>query len=138
METVEDGDGRRYVRLKRSSASSLVHDPERGTTTHVANTDLEPVGGEPPLETAAAAIPGPVRALITAVPNDRALGLLVVLEDQGGLDARTLLDRTACCESDLFATLRALATAELIKRAGDESWELTERGAAALETLRQS
>lgn len=138
METVEDDEGRRYVRLKRSTGSSLVHNPEREEVTHVPNDRLEPVEGEPPLRTAATAVSEPVRAVLTAVHSERGLGLLIVLDERDDLDAHALLAQTSFCESDLFATLREFAAAELIERSTADRWVLTDRGRAAVTALRQS
>lgn len=138
METVEDDDGRRYVRLTRSATSSLVHDPVQGETKHVPNETVTRVEGTAALETAATAVPEPVRALITAVASERVLGLLLVLADGDDLDARALLDRTTFCEGDLFAVLRELSAAGLIERTPAEAWTLTARGEAAVAAVRQS
>lgn len=141
METVEDEHGRRYVRLKRSAETSLVHDPDRDEVAYLPNDRLNVVDGERPLAVAARAIPSPVRALIAAVPSERALGLLVVLDERDRLDVRTILDRTAYCESDLYATLRGLASAGLIQRSSDGddgTWTLTALGQEALDAVRQS
>lgn len=138
MRTVEDGTGRRYLVLAESSDSTRVRDLETGTISHVENDRLRPVAGESPLETAARAVPAPVRRVLAATPNDRALGLLVTLHDRGPLPARALLDETDRCESDLnglLAEFRAAGLVEAVDAAGEPGYALTERGREGIATL---
>lgn len=140
METVEGPDGRRYIRLKRSSQASLVHDPVADETTYLPNTDLEPIRDESPLSLAAAVVHPDVRRLCGAVPSERALGLLVTLDTEP-LPVRRLLEETTYCESDLFGVLRSLTVAGLLERdpdATEDTYRTTETASRALERLRQS
>ena len=133
MRTVRDDEGRRYLLVKRSSESSLVRDPDTGEERYVPNADLT-VGEASPLSTAAEAVPGPVRRVLTATPNVRALGLLVELVDRGPTGVRTLLDAYDLCESDLHGLLAEFRAAGLI----DEARVAGERGYEATETTRDA
>ncbi len=139
MRTVSDTeDGRRYVLLKQSGDASLVRDPETGERRHLPRERLEPVD-EPPLSTAAAAVPEPVRRLVTAVPDERALGLVVELDARGPLSVHALLEDTTLCESDLHGLLGELRAAGLVEGAtvaGRRGYAATEDAAAALDRLR--
>ena len=138
MRTVEDDAGDRYILLKESGDSSLVRDPESGERRHIANEALEPVAGESPLATAASAVPGPVRRLLTAVPDERALGLLLELEERGPLGVRALLEYDLC-ESDLHGLLGEFRAAGLVTEtevAGERGYETTERASEGLARLR--
>lgn len=138
MRTVEDDAGDRYILLKESGDSSLVRDPESGERRHIANEALEPVAGESPLSTAAGAVPGPVRTLLTAVPDERALGLLLELEERGPLGVRALLEYDLC-ESDLHGLLAEFRAAGLVTEtevAGERGYETTERASEGLARLR--
>jgi DNA-binding HxlR family transcriptional regulator len=99
--------------------------------------DLEPID-EPPLEVAASAVPDPVRTLLSAVHDDRALGLLLELDARGPLSVRQLLDETELCESDLHGLLAELRVAGLLAEtrvAGERGYRLTETGSDALAAL---
>jgi len=138
MRTVEDDAGDRYILLKESGESSLVRDPETGERRHVANDDLEPVVGESPLATAAGAVPEPVRTLLTAVPDERALGLLLELEERGPLAVRALLAYDLC-ESDLHGLLAEFRAAGLVVEtevAGERGYATTDRASEGLARLR--
>jgi len=139
MRTVRDADGDRYLLLKESSESSRVRDPETGEERHVPNDELEPVDGESPLEAAANAVPEAARRLVTAVPDRRALGLLVEVDDRGPLDVHVLLDAYDLCESDLhglLAEFRAAGLVEEIDVAGRRGYRITDEGHDALARLR--
>ncbi|WP_159900017.1 DUF7346 family protein [Salinirussus salinus] len=138
MRTVEDDAGDRYILLKESGESSLVRDPESGERRHIANEALEPVAGESPLSTAAGAVPASVRTLLTAVPDERALGLLLELEERGPLGVRALLEYDLC-ESDLHGLLAEFRAAGLVTEtevAGERGYETTERASEGLARLR--
>ncbi len=140
MRTVRDGDGTRYLLIKESTESSLVRDPETGTRHHLPNDELEDVGDESPLATAARAVPGPVRRVLTAVPDERALGLLVEVDARSPVGVRELLGATDLCESDLHGLLAELRAADLVAEtrvAGERGYEPTETSRAALERLRR-
>jgi hypothetical protein len=138
MRTVEDEDGDRYLLLKESGESSLVRDPDSGERRHVPNDDLKPVAGESPLATAAGSVPGPVRTLLTAVPDERALGLLLELEERGPVDVRALLAYDLC-ESDLHGLLAEFRAAGLVAETevgGERGYETTEVASEGLAHLR--
>lgn len=139
MRTVEDGNGDRYLLVKRSSESSLVRDPESGEERHLPNDAYDAVEESAPLETAAKAVGPTVRRLLTAVPNERALGLLLELDAAGPTDVRTLLDRYELCESDLHGLLAEFRAAGLIVEAdvaGRRGYRTTEAASDALAVLR--
>src|SRR6056297_3541888 len=117
MRTVRDNDGTRYLLLKESTESSLVRNPETGEQRHVPNADLEPIEGESPLATAAEAVPSAARRVLTAAHNDRALGLLVELDERGPLSVRELLSAYDLCESDLHGLLGEFRAAGLLTEA---------------------
>ncbi|WP_129114991.1 DUF7346 family protein [Halegenticoccus tardaugens] len=139
MQTVRDSSGKRYLLLKRSGSSSLVRDPGTGEERYVRNDDLDPVDGESPLVAAAAGVPAPVRRVLTAVPTDRALGLLVELVDRGPLPAVELLDAYDLCESDLYGLLAEFRAAGLVEEArvyGERGYEATDLASEAIGSLR--
>jgi len=136
VHTVEDADGRRYVLVKRSRESSLVRDVETGRARYVPNDDLEalrPVEGVDPLSAAASAVPPPLRRLVSAVHDDRGLGLLVALAREPR-SARWLLDATEICESDLHGLVSELRAAGLVR----EATVAGERGYAATDEARRA
>lgn len=139
MRTVRDESGRHYLLVKESAESSLVRDPETGAERHVPNADLEPVDGASPLSTAAAAVPDAVRTVVTAAHDDRALGLLVELDDRGPLSVPELLDAYDLCESDLHGLLGEFRAAGLLTEAtvhGRRGYDATETTSEALAVLR--
>ena len=138
MRTVRDDSGRRYLLLKESSDSSRVRDPETGEERHVANDRLESVDGESPLETASRAVPEPVRAVTSAVHDDRSLGLLLEIDERGAVDVRTLVAAVDLCESDLHGLLSEFRAAGLVAEtdvAGLRGYETTERASDGLAVL---
>lgn len=138
MRTVRDDDGERYVLLKQSGESSLVRDPETGERRHLPNESLSSVEGESPLSTTAGLVSEPVRTLVTAVPSDRALGLLLDLDDRGPLAVRTLLSTTDLCESDLHGLVAEFRAAGLLEEttvAGERGYETTETASDALTAI---
>lgn len=139
MQPVEDDTGTRYLLCKRSADSSLVRDPVTGTERYIPNDRLEPVDAEP-LEAAAAAVPAPLRTLLTSVHDEPTLGLLFELEARGPLAVRTILGETTFCESDLNGRLSVLVAVGLLEDAtvaGERGYGLTETGETALESLRE-
>ncbi len=139
MRTVRGADGDRYLLLKESAESSRVRDPVTGEERHLPNDELEPVDGESPLATAARALPDPARRLVTAVPDRRALGLLVELDERGPLDVHVLLNAYDLCESDLHGLLAEFRAAGLIEEAdvaGRRGYRVTDDGSDALDRLR--
>lgn len=140
MRTVRDDSGRRYLLVKQSSESSLVRDPQTGDETYLENDRLAPVEGESPLENAARRVPSPTRRILTAVPNERALGLLVELGDREAVPVRELLSAYDLCESDLhglFAEFRAAGLIRECTTAGERGYELTDTAIEGLQRLTQ-
>lgn len=138
MRTVSDEDGSRYLLLKESGESSLVRDPETGEQRHLPNERLTPVEGASPLETAARRVPDPVRTLVSATRDDRALGLLVDIDERGPVAVRTLLSRTDLCESDLHGMVAEFRAAGLLEEAtvaGERGYRTTETATEALGLL---
>ncbi len=135
METVEDRDGRRYHLVKRSHESSLVRDVETGEHQFKPNDTLAVVDGiDPLIELAQDAPPGARAAL--DMHNLRALGMLVALDTWGPTSVSRLLDRTSCCESELFATVRDLETGGLLEECtvdGERGYAVTESVTRVLE-----
>ena len=139
MRTVRDDTGRRYLLVKQSGESSLVRDPETGAEQYVSNDRLSAVEGTSPLATAATAVPGSVRRLLTAVPNDRALGLVVELVDGGPTPVVDLLGAYDLCESDLHGLLsefRAAGLVEEVEIHGLRGYDATDLAREAVGHLR--
>jgi len=139
MQTVRDADGETYLLVKRSAESSRVRDPATGAERYVDNEELSVVDGESPLATAASGIPEPVRQTVRAVHDDRSLGLLAVVVDEGPLSAIELLDTADMCESDLHGTVTELRAAGLIDEVdvgGRRGYAATDAASEALERLR--
>lgn len=138
MRTVRDERGKRYLLEKESDEASLVRDPESGETRHLPNEQLTVVDGESPLATASRAVPLPVRRALTAVRDERALGLLVEVDRRGPVAVRTLLGETEYCESDLHGALAEFRAAGLVAEtdvAGERGYETTDDGHSAVTTL---
>jgi len=139
METVEDADGRRLLLVKRSSDAWLVRDPATGETSYRDATELTAVEEVAALETATEGIDTAVRRLLTAVPNQRILGLVVTLVDREAMGVRELLDATILCESDLHGAIAELVAAGLLAEttvAGERGYEATTLAQDAVEILR--
>lgn len=139
MRTVEGPRGTHYVLLKESDEASLVRDPESGERRHLPNEDLAPVDGESPLETEARAVPEPVRRVLTAVHDDRALGLLVAIDDRTPVAVEDMLGGSDLCESDLHGLLAEFRAADLVVETdvdGRREYETTSAASEALSILR--
>lgn len=137
MQTVRDERGKPYLLVKRSGESSRVRDPETGEERYLDNARLNPVSDESPLTTAAHTIPESVRTVVTAVRDDRALGLLCKIDSRGPVSVRELLDYDLC-ESDLHglcAEFRAAGLLEACEVAGERGYRTTEQAHEALERL---
>lgn len=137
MRTVEDASGRRYLLVKRSGDSSLVRDAGTGEECYVPNDELTTRDGVDPLEAAAAAVPTPVRRLLAAIHDDRGLGLVVALSREPR-SARTLLEATDLCESDLVGLLTELRAAGLIEErtvGGERGYAATDVAHGAVDAL---
>lgn len=140
MRTVKDESGRRYVLLKESADSSRVRDPETGEERYVRNDRLEPVEGESALDVAASSVPEPIRRVLSAVPDDRALGLLVEIDGRGPLAVRDLLE-FELCESDIHGLVGELRAAGLIDEVeidGERGYDTTATTTEALDGLRNA
>ncbi|WP_299269920.1 DUF7346 family protein [Halorientalis sp.] len=138
MRTVHDDSGTRLLLVKRSGDSSRVRDPETGEEQYVPNDALEFVD-ESPLETAATTVPDPARTVLTAVRDDRALGLLLELDRRGPVAVRDLMSGYDLCESDLHGLLGEFRAAGLVDEAtvaGERGYRLTDRAAEGLTHLR--
>lgn len=129
MRTVRDEEGTTLLLVKESGDAWKVRDPETGEEGYRDPADLDRVSGESPLATAARAVPDPVRRVLTATPDERALGLLVDLHERGPHSVRYLLDATALCESDLLGLLTELRAGGLVEEAevaGERGYATTE------------
>lgn len=139
MRTVRDSEGRRYLLVKSSGESSRVRDPASGAERYLPNEDLEPVEGTSPLVAAAAGVPDAVRRVLTAVHDERALGLLIEVVDGGPLSVADLLAEYELCESDLHGLLAEFRAAGLLTEAtvaGQRGYEATETAREAIAYLR--
>jgi len=139
MQTVRDATGETYLLVKRSAESSRVRDPATGEERYVDNDELRVVDGESPLATAASGVPAPVRRTLGAVRDDRSLGLLAVVVDEGPIAAIDLLDAADMCESDLHGTISEFRAAGLIDEvdvAGRRGYEATSVAVEAMGLLR--
>ncbi len=139
MQTVRDENGTSYLLVKRSGESSRVRDPETGEERYLNNEHLD-VSGASPLTTAAHTIPESVRKVVTAVRNDRALGLLCEIDSRGPVSVRELLDYDLC-ESDLHglcAEFRAAGLLEECEVAGERGYRTAEPASQALSLLRRT
>jgi len=139
MRTVEDPEGNRLVVRKASGESLLVADPATGDERYVDRDAVSPVDGQSALETAAGGVPEPTRRVLTAVPDEDALGLLLELVDGGPVAVRDLLARYDLCESDLhgrLAELRAAGLLEAATVAGERGYDATDRAVEAAADLR--
>ncbi len=137
MRPVRDESGTELLLVKQSDESSLVRDPETGEREYVQNDRLEPVEASA-LATAAGGVPDEVRRVLSAVHDDRSLGLLVELVERGPLAVRTLLAEYDLCESDLHGLLGEFRAAGLVEprevggQRGYAATDATERAVRAL------
>jgi hypothetical protein len=137
VRAVEHG-GERYLLVERSGESSLVRDPETGEERYLPSEELE-ASGESPLALAARRVPEPTRQVLTAVHSERALGVLVELDERGPLSVRSVLGGYDLCESalhGLFGELRAAGLVAETEVDGERGYRLTDRGREGLEGLR--
>lgn len=135
---VRDREGNRYLLLKRSKESSLVRDIETGERKHLPNETLDTLDGETTLDLVLAAIPETVRRVLTAVHDERSLGLLLEIDAEGPIAVRTLMSAYDFCESDLHGLLGELYAAGLIAEVevtGERGYETTPEASDAIEFL---
>jgi hypothetical protein len=140
MRVVEDTDGTELVVRKASADAFLVVDPQTGSERYVDRDDVTVREGASALETAASGVPPATRRVLTAVPDDIALGLLLELVDQGPIAARDLLSAYDLCESDLqgrLAELRAAGLATAVTVADERGYEATDLARTAARELRE-
>lgn len=138
MQPVRDAEGDQYLLERAGEETWLVRDPETGERRHLPASACERVDAAP-LETAAAGVRAPTRRLLTAVHDERALGLVCTIVDAGPTAVRTLLAETTYCESDLHGVLAELRAAGLLAEttvAGERGYEPTEAATAAVADLR--
>ena len=141
MRTVETDDGERLLLLKESSDASLVRDPKTGAERYVEAERLSAPDGASPLAVAAGGVPEPVRRLVTAVHDERSLGLVMELADSGPVAVVELLGAYDLCESDFHGLLSELRAAGLVKEekvAGQRGYDATETAREAVELLRST
>ncbi len=139
MRTVEH-EGRRYLLVKQSADSSLVRDPTTGEERYLPTDELS-VTGESPLEVAAASVPEAPRRVLTAVRDERSLGVLVELEERGPLSVREVLGAYDLCESDLHGVVGELRAAGLVTETevdGERGYGTTALASEGLASLRSS
>lgn len=139
MRTVEH-EGRRYLLVKQSADSSLVRDPTTGEERYLPTDELS-VTGESPLEVAAASVPEAPRRVLTAVRDERTLGVLVELEERGPLSVREVLGAYDLCESDLHGVVGELRAAGLVTETevdGERGYGTTALASEGLASLRSS
>lgn len=137
MRTVEDTDGSRYLLVKRSGESSRVRDPGTGEERYLPNEELSSVDAGP-LETAAQAVTEETRAVVTAIHDERALGLLLELHRRGPTPVRDLMGSYDLCESDALGILSEFRASGLVTEAdvaGERGYQLTEQGETGLDSL---
>jgi hypothetical protein len=138
VRVVEDADGTRLVVVERGSDAWRVRDPATGAEREVDPGAATLVDDADPLALAARALDDDARRLVRAARDDRALGLLLYL-DEAPRSARALLDETGLCESALHGLLGECRAGGLVAETrvdGRRGYELTPAGAAALDRLR--
>lgn len=138
MRTVETPDGERHLLLSTSDGTARVRDPATGAECTV-DADAVDVVEDSALSIAAEGVPESVRQVLTAVHDERALGVLVTLVDDGPTAVVDLLSDSGLCESDfngLFAELRAAGLVAECRVAGERGYEATETAVEAVEILR--
>lgn len=141
METVRDGNGTRYLLVKRSEESSRVRDPRTGEERYVPNDTLERTE-ESALLAAGRAVPTGVRRMVGTISDERTLGLLREIGVREPVSVLTLLDSYDLCESELHGSLGELQAGGLIEPvklddfalAGDRGYCTTEEARMAFDS----
>lgn len=129
VQPVVDDAGRRYLLRERSADAWLLLDPETGESVSRDPEECTVLDDESPLTAAASGVSDPVRKLVLAAHSERTLGLVLAVVDRGPISVRTLLDRTALCESDLHGQLAELVAAGLVEEttvAGERGYATTD------------
>lgn len=124
--------------LSESDGTARIRNPATGDERTVDAETLEPLPDEA-LAVAAESIPESVRQTVTAVHDERTLGVLVTLVDDGPMAVVDLLSYSGLCESDfngLFAELRAAGLVAECRIAGERGYEATETAEEAVDLLR--
>jgi hypothetical protein len=140
MRTVETDEGERFLLVEASSDESLVRDPATGEERYVDADRLSETEGTPPLAAAAEGVPAPVRRLLTAIHDDRSLGLVLELVDRGPIAVVDLLDTSELCESDFHGLLTELRAAGLVtdvRVGGEAGYDATDAAREAVDVLRE-
>jgi len=138
MRTVKTPDGERHLLLSTTDGTARLRNPATGEEWTVDEDAVEPVV-EGALSVAAQGIPEPVRQLVTAAHDERTLGVLVTLVDDGPTAVVDLLSAAGLCESDfngLFAELRAAGLVTECRVAGERGYAATETAEEAVSLLR--
>lgn len=138
MRTVETRDGERYLLLSTSEDTVRVRDPATGEEQVLDAGAVERTDASP-LSVAADGVPAPVRRVLTAVHDERSLGALVALVDEGPTAAVDLLSSSGLCESEftgLFGELRAAGLVAVCRVGGERGYEPTETAREAVALLR--
>jgi hypothetical protein len=138
MRTVETPEGERRLLLSESDGIARIRDPATGEERTVDAETLESIADES-LSVAAAGVPESVRQVVTAVHDERTLGVLVSLVDDGPTAVVDLLSYSGLCESDfngLFGELRAAGLVQECRVAGERGYEATETAEEAVAALR--
>mgnify|MGYP006296542675 CR=1 FL=1 len=139
MRTVETPEGERRLLLSESDGTARIRDPATGEEHSVDAETLEPIADES-LSVAAEGVPESVRRTVTAVHDERTLGVLVTLVDDGPTAVVDLLSYSGLCESDfngLFGELRAAGLVAECRVAGERGYEATETAEEAVAALRR-
>jgi hypothetical protein len=140
MQTVRDAAGDRYLLVKRSAESSRIRDPETGTEEYRPNDALT-FEDDAPISVQAAAVSDPIRRVVTAVHDERSLGLLIDLADRGPVPVVDLLATTDLCESDLHGLLGELRAGGLVTESdvhGERGYDATPVAQNAVASLRSA
>jgi hypothetical protein len=138
MQTVRDAAGDRYLLVKRSAESSRIRDPDTGAEEYRPNDALT-FEDDAPLSIQAAAVPESIRRVVTAVHDERSLGLVIHLADRGPVAVVDLLATTDLCESDLHGLLGELRAAGLVTESdvhGERGYDATATAREAIASLR--
>ena len=138
MELVTDDGGHTYVVIERSEESRLLVDPHTGRRATIRS---DVVGLTDDELRSADAVHEEVRSALGCEPDERAIGLLVVIGACEGVPIRALLEWIPYCESERFAVGHELVAAGLLERTdvgGERGYTLTEQAARVLDDVLHS